>query len=332
MWASLPSVRRTGLSVPSLSPAVRLVILAILAVVAVAVFMTIDAKGQWDFILPFRGKKVVAIMLVGYAIAISTVIFQTITGNRILTPSLMGFDALYMLIQTIAVFALGSGRLLAIDPRWRFGVEVTAMVVFAGLLSWWLFVRSRRSLHLLLLAGIIFGVMFRSVTNFLQRLIEPNDFAVLQDAGFASFNTIDQTLLVAALGLVLAVTVILLRFVNPLDVLSLGRETAINLGINYQATVTVILVLVTVLVAVSTALVGPVTFFGLLVANLAYLLAGSSRHRYTLAAASLIAIITLVAGQTILERIFSFNGSLSIVIDFAGGIMFIVLLLRGNTR
>lgn len=332
MLANLPAVRVTGRTAPVLTPAVRLIILALLAVAAVAVFMTIDAKGQWDFVLPFRGKKVLAIMLVGYAIAISTVMFQTITDNRILTPSLMGFDALYMLIQTVAVFTLGSGRLLAIEPRWRFGIEVVAMVVFAGLLSWWLFVRSRRSLHLLLLAGIIFGVMFRSVTNFVQRVIEPNEFAMLQDAGFASFNTIDQTLLVVASGLVVAVTVVVMRFVHVLDVLGLGRETAINLGVNYQPTVTVILVLITILVAVSTALVGPVTFFGLLVANLAYLLAGSARHRYTLAAASFIAVITLVAGQTILERVFSFDGSLSIVIDFAGGIMFIALLLRGNAR
>src|SRR5690606_7954398 len=142
---------------------------------------------------------------------------------------------------------------------------------------------------------------------------EPNEFAVLQDAGFASFNTIDQTLLVVASGLVVAVTVVVMRFVHVLDVLGLGRETAINLGVNYQPTVTVILVLITILVAVSTALVGPFAFCGLLAANLAYLLAGSARHRYTLAAASCIAVITLVSGQTILERVFRLDGSLSIV-------------------
>ncbi len=315
-----------------LTPSIRLLILAALAVAATAVFLMIDAQGQWDFVLPFRGRQVAAIIVVGYAVAISTVLFQTITTNRILTPSIMGFDALYMLIQTVVVFFLGSGQLVQLDPRLRFGVEVVAMVVFAGALYFWLFLAAERSLHLLVLVGIIFGVMFRSVTNFLQRLIEPNDFAVLQDAAFASFNAIDQTLLWITIAIVLGVTIVMVRMLPVFDVLALGRETAINLGVNYRQSVTVALVLVTVLVAVSTALVGPITFFGLLVANLAYMLVGSPFHRFVLPAAALLAIVALVGGQTILERVFSFNSSLSIVIEFVGGIMFIVLLVRGGTR
>lgn len=316
----------------AVTPGWRLVMLALLAIAAIALFMTIDARGMWEFVLPFRGRKVAAIVVVGYAIAISTVLFQTITNNRILTPSIMGFDALYMLIQTVVVFFLGSGRLLSLDPRLRFGVEVVAMVVFASVLYFWLFVAAHRSLHLLVLVGIIFGVMFRSTTGFLQRLIEPNDFVVLQDAGFASFNAIDQTLLGIAVAIIGAVTIVVVRMLPVFDVLALGRETAINLGVDYRRVVTIVLVMVTILVAVSTALVGPITFFGLLVANLAYMLVGSSSHRYVLPAAALLAVVALVGGQTVLERVFSFNSSLSIMIEFAGGLMFIILLIRGAAR
>ncbi|HEV2528226.1 MAG TPA: iron chelate uptake ABC transporter family permease subunit [Thermomicrobiales bacterium] len=313
-------------------PAARLTLLTGIVLAVIAVFMTIESRGNWDFILPFRGRKVLALIVVGYAIAASTVLFQTITANRILTPSIMGFDALYLLIQTVAVFALGSGRLIQADPRLRFGVEVTLMVVFAGALYWWLFVKAERSLPLLVLVGIIFGVMFRSVTELLQRLIDPTEFAVLQDIGFASFNTIDQTLLTVSTALIAAVSLVLWRMNRQLDAMALGQDIAISLGIDYHRVVLVTLALVTVLVAVSTALVGPITFFGLLVAHLAYLLAGSQAHRWVVPAATLFAVLVLISGQMILERVFTFNSSLSVIIEFAGGIVFILLLIRGSRR
>ncbi len=313
-------------------PAARLLLLAGIVLAVIAVFMTIESRGNWDFVLPFRGRKVLALIVVGYAIATSTVLFQTITANRILTPSIMGFDALYLLIQTVAVFTIGSGQLLRLDPRIRYGVEVTLMVVFAGALYWWLFVKAERSLPLLVLVGIVFGVMFRSVTELLQRLIDPLEFAVLQDIGFASFNAVDQTLLNVSVGLIAAVSIVLWRMNRQLDVMAMGRDIAISLGVDYHRVVMVTLALVTILVAVSTALVGPITFFGLLVAHLAYLLAGSSAHRWVVPVAALFAILVLVGGQTILERVFSFNSSLSVIIEFAGGIVFILLLIRGSRR
>lgn len=316
----------------SLHPAWRLLLLLALALSIITVFMTIEANGAWDFILPFRGRKIVAMVVVGYAIAASTVMFQTITDNRILTPSIMGFDSLYMLIQTIAVFAIGSSQLARLDPRGRFGIEIIAMVIFSGMLYWWLFVRSHRSLHLLVLVGIIFGVLFRSFTNLLQRMIDPTEFAVLQDAGFASFNAVDRTLLAISAVIVVAVAVVIWRMGHVLDALALGRELSVSIGVDYRRSVMIVLSLVTILVAVSTALVGPITFFGLLVAHLAYITIGSSSHRFTIPAAGLFSVVFLVGGQMILERVFSFNSSLSIMIEFLGGLLFIVLLLRGGAK
>ncbi len=86
------------------------------------------------------------------------------------------------------------------------------------------------------------------------------------------------------------------------------------------------------LVSVSTALVGPITFFGLLVANLAYMIAGSAKHRIILPVAALLAVFCIVGGQTILERVFTFNSALSVIIEFLGGLVFIILLVRGHAR
>jgi iron complex transport system permease protein len=270
--------------------------------------------------------------LVAYAIAVSTLLFQTIANNRILSPSIMGFDALYMLIQTGLVFTLGAQRAVTLDPRVRFVAEVLAMVLFAALLYRWLFGGARRSLHLLILVGIVFGVLFRSVTGLMQRLIDPNEFAVLQDLMFASFNSFERDLLPVAAVLILGVSLIAWRIAHTFDVLALGREMAVNLGVDYQRTVRLILVVIAVMVSVSTALVGPVTFFGLLVANLAYQLAGTFKHRWLLPFAAGLAVLLLVGGQMVVERVFGFTTSLSIVVEFFGGVAFIILLVRGNAR
>ncbi|MEM7445092.1 MAG: iron chelate uptake ABC transporter family permease subunit [Pseudomonadota bacterium] len=311
------------------NPAAVLVILAIGAAASITAFMTIGANGQWGFVLPFRGTKVVAMVLVGFAIAVSTVLFQTITQNRILTPSIMGFDALYLLVQTSVVFFIGSSALVDVDPRFRFAAEVAIMLVFALLLYRFLFSGGLRGLHLLVLVGVVFGVLFRSLGNLMQRLIDPNEFAILQDRFFASFNRVDNDLLAISAILVLGVTAIGWRWRHRFDVLALGREVSISLGVDHQRAVTGVLILVTILVSVSTALVGPVTFFGLLVANLAYLMIPSHRHMLILPAAALLAVIALIGGQLVLERVFGLDTALSIIIEFIGGILFIVLLLRG---
>lgn len=315
-----------------LRPIVRLGLIFLAALALVVVFMTIESRGNWDFVLPFRGRKVLAIVVVATAISVSTIIFQTITGNRILTPSIMGFDSLYMLIQTIFVFTIGGTNLLQLDPKVRFLVDVIVMVVFSGLLFWWLFIKANRTLHLLVLIGIIFGVLFRSFTSLLQRMIDPTDFAILQDTGFASFNSVDTTLVGLSAG-ILGTVLIVVAFRNRiLDAMLLGRAPAISIGVEYQREVMIVLTMTAILVSVSTALVGPITFFGLLVAHLAYQTIGSASHRFTIPAATLYAVIFLLGGQMILERVFNFNSSLSVMVEFVGGLLFILLLLKASSK
>lgn len=309
-----------------------LAVLSVLAIVSVVAFMTLGARGSWSFVLTFRGRRLLALILVAYAIAVSTVLFQTVTINRILTPSIMGFDALYVLVQTSIVFFFGAQMLALADPYSRFLLEVVLMAGFAWLLFRWLFLGEERSLHLLILVGIVFGIFFRSIATFMQRVLDPNAFQVLQDALFASFQSIDTTLLWISFALVLGVSLVLARISHSFDVLTLGRAPAISLGVDYPRAVMTILTGVSVLVAVSTALVGPVTFLGLLVASLARSLLGTSLHRHVLPAAVLLGVVALVGGQTVLERVFAFDTALAIIVEFLGGLVFIILIVRGAAR
>lgn len=312
----------------ALSPAARLALAALLAVLAGVAFMTWNVRAGWAFTLPFRGEKLLAIVLVGYCIAVSTVLFQTLTHNRILTPGIMGFDALYILLQSVLVFGLGNLFYVQLNPQLKWLLDVAVMTGAVCALYYWLFVRQRRDLHLLVLVGLIFGVLFRSFTSLLTRMMDPAEFDALQDVMFASFNRIDGSLLGISALVAALVSLPIWRARHAYDVLALGDDPATSLGLEQRRLVMRTLVGIAILVAIATALVGPVTFFGLLVANLAYALAGTHQHRYLLPLSGLLAVIILLGGQALLEHLLHFGTGLSILIEFGGGLFFILLLIR----
>lgn len=306
----------------------RLILLAVLALVAMIAFMTLGARGNWGFILTFRGTKLAALVAVALAVALSTVIFQTLSSNRILTPSIMGFDALYVLLQTALVFMLGGVGYVSLAPELKFALELALLTGAALLLFGTLLGKGLADLFRMLLVGVILGVLFRSLTGVLQRMIDPNEFAVVQGAMFASFNTVETELLAMSSVLIAGCALVAWRKRHVLDVMALGREQAIGLGLDHRRELFQGLAVVAVLVATATALVGPVAFFGLLVSALAYESIASHRHAILLPAAALIAVIVLVGGQTLFERVLGLGGSLSVVIEFLGGLTFLLLILR----
>ncbi len=134
------------------------------------------SPGVWGYALPRRAKSVLAIIIVGAVIAFSTLVFQTITNNRILTPSIIGLDSLYVLIQTILVFVFGTAGIVAVSRYVNYGLSIVFMVLFALLLYVMLFRREQQNLYFLLLVGIVFGTLFSSLSTFMQVIIDPNDF------------------------------------------------------------------------------------------------------------------------------------------------------------
>ncbi|WP_209016268.1 iron chelate uptake ABC transporter family permease subunit [Roseibium sp. RKSG952] len=295
-------------------------------------YMTVDAKAGWDFILPFRGTKLLALVVVGVAVSTATVLFQTISGNQILTPSIMGFDALYVLILTGSVYALGGLVVADLAPIKTFLITGSMMVAVSLLLFGSLLLDKRQDLFRMILTGVILATLFRSLTSFLQRIIDPNEFAFIQVASYARFNdlSIDTLAIAAPLTALAVVTAWSMRF--RLDVLMLGRNISIGLGENPHRGYLMTLLLVAVLVSVSTALVGPVAFLGLLVVSLARFVLSSPYHSHLLPVAALISAITLVGGQLLMERVFRLVTPLSVVIDLVGGLVFLTLILKSLRR
>lgn len=307
----------------------KIVLIAILALLVILAFIAIGLNSSnYKYLLSRRLPKVLAIAITGIAIAISSTVFQTITNNRILTPSVLGLDSLYILIQTLAVFVLGSTNKLIVNKNLNFLFTVLLMVLFSRILFYILFRKEEDNIVSLLLIGLIMGTLFQSVSSFMQMVIDPNEFLHVQDKMFASFNNINTNILFISAVIIIAIIIYIFRQGKKLDVLALGRDHAINLGIDYDAFVHKALLLVSILVSVSTALVGPITFLGLLVVNLAREILETFEHRYLLITSSLVSIVALNGGQLLVERIFNFSTPISVIINFLGGIYFISLLLK----
>ena len=306
----------------------KMVLLGLLSVVLIAVFMVIQGQGIWSYVLPRRATKILAIILAGGSIATATVIFQTITQNRILTPSIIGIDSLYMMVQTAVVFFLGSTHPIVQTPNLNFMVCVGVMILFSVVMHRLFFSLARSNIYVLLLLGIVFGTFFQSISSFMSVLIDPNEFLIVQSRMFASFNQVKTQLLAVSWAAAGLTGLYLSRYLKYLDVLALGREHAINLGVDHHRVVRDLLIAVFVLISVSTALVGPVTFLGLIVANVAYQILDTYKRLPIIGASILISIIALVGGQLIVERVFQFSTTLSVIINFLGGVYFLYLLLK----
>lgn len=312
-----------------MQPRTKLIILGGISIVLILFYLFYQLGTNWGYILPRRGYKVLAIALTGAAIAFSTVIFQTITNNRILTPSIMGLDSVYLFIQTVLIYFFGSTSVASLKNL-NFILSVGLMVLFAALIYRLLFMREQQNIYFLLLVGIIFGTLFDSLATFMQVLIDPNEFMAIQDKMFASFNNVNTDLLYISMITFGCISLYFRPFNKYLDVISLGREQAINLGVDYEHIVKRMLFIIAILVSVATVLVGPITFLGLLVANIAYEFLRTYKHSMLITGAILISIIALVGGQLIVERVFTFSTTLSVIINFVGGVYFIYLLLRGS--
>ena len=282
----------------------KIYVLSIILLILLFLYLALGLNPViWRYALSLRIPKTIALLLVAASIAFSSAVFQTLTNNRILTPSVLGLDSLYMLIQSFIVFVFGSGTLARLGENFNFIVSVAFMVGFSLLLFRFLFKREERNIFFLLLVGLVMGTFFQSLSTFMQVLIDPNEFLVIQNRMFASFNNMNTDILWLALLISFLAVLFALKDLRTLDVLSLGRENAINLGVNYDYMVKKFLIIISILISVSTALVGPITFLGLLVVNLAREILKTFKHKYLIIGAILIASIALTFGQLLAERI-----------------------------
>ncbi|MDK8879822.1 iron chelate uptake ABC transporter family permease subunit [Corynebacterium sp. MSK008] len=289
--------------------------------------MEFGTRGYW-LIAQRRLNSVIAMAVVAVCQAVATVAFQTVTNNRIITPSIMGFESLYVAIHTSTVYFLGAAGLNNARTLEMFVIQLVLMVGLSLILYTWLLAGDNPNMHAMLLVGIVLGGGLGSVSTFMQRLLTPSEFDVLTARLFGSVNNADPAYYPLAVPLVLVAVGLMYANSRRLNVLGLGRDVAVNLGVSHKKHAVYTLVLVSVLMAVSTALVGPMTFLGFLVATLAYQFADTYDHRYVFPMAALLGYCILAGAYFVMNHIFYAQGVVSIIIELVGGLTFLIVVLR----
>ena len=308
----------------------KVLLLGILAVISIIFVLFFDMNFEiFHYAIKKRGIKASGIIITAISIGSSTVLFQTITNNRIITPSIFGLDSLYLLIQALVIFLISPTSQLVTNANLNFVLNFSILVIFGIGLFKIMFARFD-GLFQLLLSGIIFSTLFQSIVSVIQMLMDPASFDFYQSFMFASFNNLNENLLWILILIVLSIFIFIFSRHQKLDVLALGKDSAINLGLHYQKEVLLNLTLVLILTAVSTALVGPITFLGFLIVNLGLTFLNTYKHQYLLPAVILFGIFILSFGHILTEQLFGVGVPISIVINLIGGIYFITLLIQEN--
>ena len=309
----------------------KLCIMAALVLLAAAAYMTVDVNFGNAKLLAYsmriRAPKLIVMLITAFAIGGASLVFQSIINNTIVTPCLLGMNSLYTLIHTAVVFCVGSGSVLAANANAAFAIDLVLMGITATLIYSYLFKKTKHNVLYVLLVGTVLTSFFSSVQSTMTRVMDPNEYDTLLTTLVASFSNVNAEIIIFALIVLAAVIFFLRRELALLDVLTLGKEQAINLGVNYDRCIRRLLLGVTLAIAVATAMVGPISFLGLIIANLARQLLRTYRHTQLILGSALFGMIVLVGGQIIVEHVFTYAVPISVFITVGGGLYFLYLLL-----
>ena len=289
--------------------------------------MPITDEGFW-LIAQLRMKNLVVIAVVALCQAFATVAFQTVTNNRIITPSIMGFESLYVAIQTGAMYFFGVTAIVELKGLVPFTVQLLLMVGLSLALYGWLLSGRYGNIAIMLLIGVVIGGGLGSIATFMQRTLTPSEFDVLAARLFGSISNSDSSYLPVSIPLCLLACAAIYLSSSRLNVLALGRDATSNLGLNHKFEMMKILFFVSILMAVSVSMIGPMIFLGFLVAMLAYQFSDTYDHRYVLPMAGLLGFVVLGGAYFIMKNLFYAEGVVSIIIEVIGGGAFLFVIMR----
>lgn len=312
----------------------KFVILAIIVLIAAVGYMTVEVHFEnqrlFAYAMKIRTPKLVVMVIVAFAIGAASLVFQSIINNTIVTPCLLGMNSLYTLIHTAVYFCVGATSALVNNANLAFAVDLVLMGIIATVVYSYLFKKTRHNVLYVLLIGTVMTSLFSSIQTTLTRIMDPNEYETLLSSLVASFSNINTEIIVFSIFMLLAVMFVLRKELRMLDVLTLGKDQATNLGVDYDRCVRRLLLGVTLFIAVATAMVGPISFIGLIIANLSRQLLKTYRHTHLILGSVLFGMIVLIGGQLIVEHVFSYTIPISVFISLGGGIYFLYLLLRNK--
>ncbi len=274
-------------------------------------------------IYDLRLPRILIAMVGGAATAVAGVLLQAAIRNPLADPGIIGVSAgaSFAAVLVTAFFPM----LLFFTPVFAFAGGLVAFGLVYSL-SW----RGGLSPLRIILVGVAVGAMFTGLMSAFDSGTGStmSGIASLVDANI-TMKTWDDfaTLAVyAAIGLALA-----LLMAKRCDLLALEDKTARSLGLNVDRARIATSAAGVLLASVSTAIIGPISFLGLLVPHIARILVGTS-HRVLVPYAIVLGAFTLLLADTIGRTVAApYEISAAVIMSIVGGPLFIVLLRRARS-
>lgn len=317
-----------------LSNNIKLMILAAIVILCALAYMFVSVKFEnpklFRYAMEIRTPKLVVMLITAFAIGGASIVFQSIINNTIVTPCLLGMNALYTLIHTVVFFFAGAASIFAVNANASYIMDLVLMGIIATFIYSYMFKKTNHNVLYVLLIGTVLTSFFSSIQTTLTRIMDPNEYDILLSTLVASFSNINTEVIILSVAVLAILIFVLRKDLAILDVLTLGKDQATNLGVDYDRSIRRLLLGVTICIAVATAMVGPISFLGLIIANLSRQLLKTYKHTQLVLGATLFGMIVLIGGQCIVERIFVYSVPISVFISVGGGIYFLYLLLRNK--
>lgn len=314
----------------------KLLIMTVIVVICSLAYMFVSVKfgnpKLFRYAMKIRTPKLIVMLITAFAIGSASIVFQTLINNTIVTPCLLGMNSLYTLIHTAVYFFAGSASIFAVNGNVAFAADLFLMGITATFIYSYLFKKTNHNVLYVLLIGTVLTSFFSSIQTTLTRIMDPNEYDTLLSTLVASFSNINTEVILLSIVALILLVFVLRKELALLDVISLGKDQATNLGVDYDRCVRRLLLGVTICIAVATAMVGPISFLGLIIANLSRQLLRTYRHTELILGSTLFGMIVLIGGQCIVERVFVYSIPISVFISVGGGIYFLYLLLKNRRR
>jgi ABC-type Fe3+-siderophore transport system permease subunit len=274
-----------------------------------------------------RLPRTLAGAVVGSMLASAGVVFQGLLRNPLATPFTLGVSA-----------GAALGAMLAITFSWSFawaGVSAAAAASFIGSLAAvgivYALARARHqglSTNVLLLAGVTMNAFFSALILFVQYFADfSQTYRILRwlmgDLDISSYQPI-----LTALPLVVVSFAAFAWLARPLNLLSMGADSASTRGLNVVSTQRAAFLSASLATGAAVSVGGPVGFIGIVVPHLVRLIVGPD-HRLVLPASALFGAAFLVACDVLARTVMSpIELPVGVITALIGGPFFLWLLVR----
>lgn len=281
---------------------------------------------QHSVILDIRLPRAIIASFAGASLALCGLVMQGMFRNPLASPSVLGVSSGASLGAVIAIYSGFSLVSAWVIPLFAFiGAGISLSIVYRVAAS-----RGQTSVATLLLAGVAIGAMNVSATSLLLAISLNNwDVArtiIYWTMGGLDGRTWDHVLII--LPIAISGFTLLLFYSKQLDLLLLGEQHAMSVGVDVKKTRRNLLIISTAMVGASVSVVGGIGFIGLVVPHILRILLGPS-HRFLLPACLLGGAITLLSADLFLNTFFRDQGiPLGVITAALGAPFFLFLLIK----